>query len=548
MNIPLLYLLERMEIEADVSAVASDALVRSVQLADRALSAERAPESGVLYIGSALPTDALTGGVAEGTTDPASSLASGTAEDPPISTSSYFLLNSADQAETPGDAPETSPTTWNGAALIVAEFDVYEAFNRAVDICFSFQEWTERFNELLEDAGNADALMRKCSAIFGNAAYMVDSAFKVIAIDDSQLFCEISSIWKHLVEEGYLLYDIVYSMQTSHQLEMMTKSSGAEICESEYFNNPFINYNMSADGMALGHFFVVEYQKRITPGEIALANLLGRQLASFVERFGLSQKWGAPYETFIARLMEDAPMRRVDIARQIAPWGWSAEDTLCVLAISEETGGVSLQDILLKQLSHELDMKSIEADGVIVGIAKVGGQPAHGHRSFEELLGVFLESHHCIAGMSDTFKATSCAGVHFRQAKAALTCLKHRPRNHAEPLFMRFNDCFTESLARTLRDEGLVDGFSDNRISALIERDLSSGTEYVRTLEMYLKCERRLNETANRLFVHRNTLLYRIGRINEMLGCDLGNPETRMRLLFSIENLKDSHDTWEAAL
>ena len=72
--------------------------------------------------------------------------------------------------------------------------------------------------------------------------------------------------------------------------------------------------------------------------------------------------------------------------------------------------------------------------------------------------------------------------------------------------------------------------------------------EQIDVLEMYLKCERRLNETANRLFVHRNTLLYRIGRINEMLGCDLGSPETRMRLLFSIENLKDSNDTWEAAL
>ena len=300
--------------------------------------------------------------------------------------------------------------------------------------------------------------------------------------------------------------------------------------------------------MALGHFFVVGYQKRITPGEIALANLLGRQLASFVERFGLSQKWGAPYETFIARLMEDAPMGRVDIARQIAPWGWSAEDTLCVLAISEETGGVSLRDILMKQLSHELDLKSIEADGAIVGIVKVGKQSTHGNRAFEESLGVFLERHHCIAGMSDAFRATSCASVHFRQAKAALTCLKRRPRGHTEPLFIRFNDCFTESLVQTLRDEGLVDGFSDNGISALIERDLNGGTEYVRTLEMYLKCERRLNETASRLFVHRNTLLYRIGRINEMLGCNLGNPETRMRLLFSIENLKDSHDTWEAAL
>lgn len=489
MNIPLLYLLERMGAGVDASAVAGDALVRSVQLADSALREERLPESGVLYIGSS--------GEGAGT-----------------------LLD------------------WDGTVLVADGLDVYEAFNRAVDVCFRFQEWMEHFNELLKDVSNADELMRECSAVFGNAAYMVDSAFKVIAIDDSQLFCEISSIWKHLVEEGYLLYDIVYSMQISHQLEVMAKSSGAEICESEYFNNPFINYNMSAGESALGHFFIVGYQKRITPGEVALANLVGRQLAAFVERFGLSRGWGAPYEPFVARLMEDAPMSRVDIARQIAPWGWRAEDTLCALAISEEAGGASLRDILMQQLSHELDMKSIVSDGVVVGVVKTCGQSPHGSRTFEESLEVFLEKHRCIAGMSDSFKATDCSGVHFRQAKEALACLVCRPQSQAGPLFARFGDCFTESLVRTLRDEGLADDFSDSRISALAAHDQSSGTEYVRTLEMYLKCERRLNETASRLYVHRNTLLYRIGRIKDMLDCDLENPETRLRLLFSIENLR----------
>ena len=136
MNIPLLYLLERMGIKADVSGVASDALVRSVQLADRALCDGRAPESGVLYIGS----------------DGENGVAGG-----------------------------NGVATWNGVTFGIAALDVYEAFNRAVDICFRFQEFTERFNDLLNDAGNADALMRECSAVFGNAAYMVDSAFKVIA-------------------------------------------------------------------------------------------------------------------------------------------------------------------------------------------------------------------------------------------------------------------------------------------------------------------------------------------------------------------------------
>lgn len=533
MNIPLLYLLERMGIDADFSAVPSGASVRSVQLADSSLGGGRSPEGGVLYIGSpSFDSAQLFEGL----------------DAPDHQAEAFFLVNAAHRFE------------MDGATVVAAEFDAYDAFNRAVDVCFRFQGWMEHFGELLEDADNADALMRECSGIFGNAAYMVDSAFKVIAIDDSQLFCDISSIWKHLVEEGYLLYDIVYSMQASRQLEVMSASDGAEVCESEYFNNPFINYNMVSDDVLLGHFFVVGYQKRITPGEISLANHVGRHLSDFVDKFGLSQRRGAPYETFIARLMEDAPLGKDDIVRQIAPWGWRATDTIRAFAVSEKAGGTSLQDILVKQLSHELGMKSIVANGVVLGIANTGKRGASDERAFEASFRVFLGKHRCIAGISDGFEATECNAAFFRQAKAALSCLERRLRaggvdmvsetrkspgscvgvndSCEEEPFLQFNDCFTESLVWTMRGENLANGFRDGRVSDLLDHDLRNGTEYVRTLEAYLKCERRLNETASRLFVHRNTLLYRIGRIKEMLGDDLESPESRMRLLLSIADLR----------
>ena len=554
MNIPLLFLLERMGIEADVSAVKRDALVRSVQLVDTALRDGKPFEGGVLYIGASFPDAAVFLGNDDGAS-------SGDADAHVLPVGAFFLVNATGQRKMPDSVgSEGGFLGREAAAIIHADFDVYEAFARAVDVCFRYQEWSERFSELLQDAGSANDLMRECSKLFGNAAYMVDPAFKVIAIDDAPLFCEISHIWKHLVEEGYLLYDIVYSMQISRQLEEMSESSDAEICESEHFNNPFINFNMSTGGVPLGHFFIVGYQKRITSGEVALANLLGRQLAGFVDQFGLSQRCGAPYEAFVARLMEDAPMDRVDIARQIAPWGWRAEDMLCILAVGEKAGGTSLQDILMKQLSHELGMMSITVDGVVVGMVNVDRRTATGFLPLENALEVFLEKHHCIAGMSDVFEATKCSGAYFRQAKTALSCLERQVQSrkaidslsgrkrtdnsrgfHREPLkqlHMRFNDCFTESLAQVLRSEGLVDDFVDSRVSTLLDYDLRNGTEYLRTLEMYLKCERRLNETAEKLFVHRNTLLYRIGRIKEILGDDLGGPESRMRLLFSIEDLK----------
>lgn len=563
MEIPVLFLLERMGVEVAVPAALGGALVSSVRLlnsVDDEASAPQlaepdqgAPESHrlgrkVLYIGRA--EDAI------GREVPAGS----------------FLLASVSPL-----SPQGIPAVGSSASgMVFASFDVLGVFERAVDICFRYQERLERFRALLHEEGNADALMRECSALFGNAAYMVDSSFKVIGIDDSPLFVEISYIWKHLVDERFLLYDIVYGMQRSHQLETLLAQSGATLCESEpdarsdYFNNPFINYNLmrgkepreaeavnlSCEGEVLGHFFVVGYQKQITPGELVLAGLIGGELARFVERFGLSSPEAAPHEAFIRRLMEDSPVNDDDIVRQMALWGWRADDELCIIAVGEQVRGTLLGDIVAEQLDHELDAKSIRAEGVVMGIARMGDDGGSERRAFADALERFLAKRSCVAGISDAFAAARCTGRFFRQARMALEIRQsvgeivqaEWPHADATPKpsgtcpMLSFGECFSRNLVGALAGGCELGDFADDRIRTLAEVDAHSNTNYLHTLDVYLRCERRLNESANRLFVHRNTLLYRIARIKRILDDDLENSEVRLRLIFSIEVLRAERD------
>ena len=40
--------------------------------------------------------------------------------------------------------------------------------------------------------------------------------------------------------------------------------------------------------------------------------------------------------------------------------------------------------------------------------------------------------------------------------------------------------------------------------------------------------------TSKKLFIHRNTMIYRLGKINEILGVDINAPEVSHRLLLSM--------------
>ena len=58
-------------------------------------------------------------------------------------------------------------------------------------------------------------------------------------------------------------------------------------------------------------------------------------------------------------------------------------------------------------------------------------------------------------------------------------------------------------------------------------------------LQSVRSCSTAAWETAKRLFIHRNSLLYRVQRIEELTALDLDDPATRLHLLLSYAVLDD---------
>jgi purine catabolism regulator len=67
-------------------------------------------------------------------------------------------------------------------------------------------------------------------------------------------------------------------------------------------------------------------------------------------------------------------------------------------------------------------------------------------------------------------------------------------------------------------------------VQELAEHDRRTNSDLVRTLDAYLEHGGALAEAAGVLNVHRNTLLYRIGRIEEITGMDLKDTAQRLNL------------------
>ena len=64
--------------------------------------------------------------------------------------------------------------------------------------------------------------------------------------------------------------------------------------------------------------------------------------------------------------------------------------------------------------------------------------------------------------------------------------------------------------------------------------DYEGGAELIRTLEAFFEHNGNLSQTAEALYIHRNTMIYRLERITEITGLDLDKPETRLAVYLAL--------------
>lgn len=94
------------------------------------------------------------------------------------------------------------------------------------------------------------------------------------------------------------------------------------------------------------------------------------------------------------------------------------------------------------------------------------------------------------------------------------------------PLYI--GDLGVYQLLIRLNDKERLMGFCEQTLGPLIDYDMRQHADLIKTLEAFFQCHGNLSKTADMLIVHRNTLLYRMNRINEIARVDLDRPEIRL--------------------
>lgn len=100
---------------------------------------------------------------------------------------------------------------------------------------------------------------------------------------------------------------------------------------------------------------------------------------------------------------------------------------------------------------------------------------------------------------------------------------------------VHFENLGVQRLLFQLRDNQELASFYDDMVGRLQAHDERQSAELVNTLEAFFECHGNHVRTAQRLHLHRNTLLYRLERARQVLAVDLDDPEIRLALQVALK-------------
>lgn len=90
-----------------------------------------------------------------------------------------------------------------------------------------------------------------------------------------------------------------------------------------------------------------------------------------------------------------------------------------------------------------------------------------------------------------------------------------------------------DNLLDELKESLLPEIIYKKYLEPITEYDKFCGTDYLDFIATYLKYDGHIKTISEKIFVHRNTVHYRIRKIEELIGYDISKLETKMNIMIA---------------
>ncbi|SFB17185.1 PucR C-terminal helix-turn-helix domain-containing protein [Acetitomaculum ruminis DSM 5522] len=99
---------------------------------------------------------------------------------------------------------------------------------------------------------------------------------------------------------------------------------------------------------------------------------------------------------------------------------------------------------------------------------------------------------------------------------------------------VNFDELGLNRILYAVSDDLLLEEMGNEVLRPLLDYDKKHDSQLLETLKMYLKYNGSIGKVAQQMYIHKNTIVYRMAKIREILNCDLEDGEERLGFYLAV--------------
>lgn len=419
--------------------------------------------------------------------------------------------------------------------ISLSTHELEDVFDSLQDAFAFYQNWEQEMLSAFQKENPEQVIIDSCKEIFG-PMFFTTTSLQITAFSKQYPIGSVNQNWDDFWNLGTFSLSSLMNMQSGKSFEKFSQAWDCEVFYEESVTNYPYAMMISQENSAhrlIGQLTIIsnapfqQYHRDI-------AVYLKRALCLVANHEEIAER-GSVVQSLLQDFLQGRRNDSASFHTFYQMQGWDPGQQCMVVLLKQKTGALITYEYHLKSLRKYFPNAIFyvhftfdeRQDGEIVCCVPVKPLEDHGrgNRFGLEMPDMLFEmarllklAYYC----SYPFSGIENAAGQYRQAG---TCLAR-----GKPYYY---DCALNDLAD-------LNGAPEYRrlavhpaLERILDYDRRKNTSFYHILKTYLRCERNRVLTAQELFMHKNTLVYRIGKICALFSLDLEDEYEREYLLFS---------------
>ena len=406
-----------------------------------------------------------------------------------------------------------------------------ELFDILQNIFDRYSHWNEHMIDVIVNNQDKNDLLEVAAQMLKNPLVLFDYTLQPVFNTEHDIKQYEGTLWEKVIALGYSLTEGYPEDAKKKFLSNLNNRKTPFLyknIETEKYTQLFVN--LYIDKTRVGSLGLIDRNVPFSMGQISLVGHL-KNIVEAVLNHNERILYSLDNSTLIEKMLKGFFVEEKMVQYHLKKYRWKVNDPYFIIVFDNLIKDFpdAYKSFRFKIGQFFKESKTIPFNEHLILLLKADNYYLDQIKKYDDFI-EFLKNLSIKCGVSMKFDNFLDLKYFFRQAVSALR--EGKKKDSADHCFF-YRDYFLEDIVSSLEKDTNIRSFCHPKILVLKDHDEETGSEYIRTIYNYMLCGRNLTDAAETLHIHRNTLTYRLSKINELVELDLNDNRQLYHILTS---------------